>query len=373
VSLFKRNGSWFIDYRFPPGRTGRRIREKVGPSKQEAEIVLATRLQDIRHGKNPELRTIKPRLFEDIAVEFLGTYVGISVEVIREDGTIKLRKSGIPGPAMKRDPDTYLHNVTLLLRRFDGLTLQGITTKGIEEFIRARLADGVAKSTTNRQRNTLGRIVTWAIDRGYFSGENPVCKVKRFPEPMGPGRCITADQAALLLEKIESRFRLLLLAALHTGCRRSDLLKLTWADLDLDKRLATFREGKNGEDRVVPLSATLTAELKRLPRPIQGGPVFRSEDGEAMKPGLFRDAFKAATVAAGIQGFRWHDARHTAATTMLAEGVPPTTVMAVCGWKTMAMLRRYNHALPGHLRVAADAMDRVATAGDARRAGKDRA
>ena len=58
MSLYKRGKIWCIDYRYPPGRDGKRIREPVGPDKNEARIVLAERLKDIRQGRNPELRRI---------------------------------------------------------------------------------------------------------------------------------------------------------------------------------------------------------------------------------------------------------------------------------------------------------------------------
>ena len=70
MGLFKRRGNWYIDYRYPAGRDGQRIREKIGPVKDEAQIVLSTRLQDIRMGRDPALRIIKPRPFEDVLNEF---------------------------------------------------------------------------------------------------------------------------------------------------------------------------------------------------------------------------------------------------------------------------------------------------------------
>ena len=56
MGLYKRGKTWWIDYYYPPGRGGKRIRERVGPDKDEARIELAARLRDIRQGRNPELR-----------------------------------------------------------------------------------------------------------------------------------------------------------------------------------------------------------------------------------------------------------------------------------------------------------------------------
>ena len=40
---------------------------------------------------------------------------------------------------------------------------------------------------------------------------------------------------------------------------------------------------------------------------------------------------------------RLHDARHTAATTLLLLGVPDRAVMDVMGWSNSAMIKRYAH------------------------------
>ena len=130
MSVYERKLStgkeWYVSIRWPQTRDGRIIRERIGPGydgKERAKIREAQIIKDLRQGRDPSWRVIKPRLFEAVALEFLATYVGIPVEVKREDDTIKLhRKADQPAPALKRDPDTFIHNVVILLRRFDGIT-----------------------------------------------------------------------------------------------------------------------------------------------------------------------------------------------------------------------------------------------------------
>jgi len=56
MALWKRGKSWQIDY----NHNGRRIRESAGPDKEEARILLAERLKDIRQGRDPTLHTGHP-------------------------------------------------------------------------------------------------------------------------------------------------------------------------------------------------------------------------------------------------------------------------------------------------------------------------
>src|SRR2546428_12962560 len=68
MGLYQRGKVWWIDY-YTHG--GKRIRRPVRPKKGEARITLGVRLQDVRQGRNPELRRIRPKPFEEMLKEFL--------------------------------------------------------------------------------------------------------------------------------------------------------------------------------------------------------------------------------------------------------------------------------------------------------------
>jgi integrase len=57
---------------------------------------------------------------------------------------------------------------------------------------------------------------------------------------------------------------LYILAALRTGARRGELLALRWADVDMKARMLTFRQTKNGDSRMVPITHTLREALQAL-------------------------------------------------------------------------------------------------------------
>jgi integrase len=66
-----------------------------------------------------------------------------------------------------------------------------------------------------------------------------------------------------------------------------------------------------------------------------------------------REAFKTACQDAGIQGFRFHDFRHTAITNMRRAGIDHLTIMRISGHKTMACFTRYNSFREPDLQAAA--------------------
>jgi Phage integrase family len=71
------------------------------------------------------------------------------------------------------------------------------------------------------------------------------------------------------------------------------------------------------------------------------------------------DEWKALLKEAGIRDARVHDARHTAATLLLAQGVDQRVVMEILGHSQISMTARYAHVLP---QVMTDAADRIGQA-----------
>lgn len=87
--------------------------------------------------------------------------------------------------------------------------------------------------------------------------------------------------------------------------------------------------------------------------------VFCQENGRPLDPDGHSKAWKRFLAKAGVREARLHDARHTAATLLLLQGVDQRTVMALMGWSEMSMAQRYEHVIPELRREAAD---RVGTA-----------
>ena len=71
------------------------------------------------------------------------------------------------------------------------------------------------------------------------------------------------------------------------------------------------------------------------------------------------DDWKALLKRARVRDARLHDARHTAATLLLAQGVDQRVVMEILGHSQISMTTRYTHVLP---QVMTDAADRIGQA-----------
>ncbi|MDE3022681.1 MAG: site-specific integrase [Pseudomonadota bacterium] len=126
--------------------------------------------------------------------------------------------------------------------------------------------------------------------------------------------------------------------AIETGMRQSEILSLTWDNVDMKKRTAFIYDTKNGENRTVPLSSDAIQILKELPRSLHNEKIFY----KVRESGL-RQAFGHARVRAGIQDFHFHDLRHEATSRLFEKGLNIMEVASITGHKDLRMLKRYTH------------------------------
>ena len=75
----------------------------------------------------------------------------------------------------------------------------------------------------------------------------------------------------------------------------------------------------------------------------EGGWVFTTVTGHPINPSADYHHWKQLLRDAGVEDWRLHDARHTAATVLLILGVPERAVMGIMGWSSTAMAARYQH------------------------------
>jgi site-specific recombinase XerD len=137
------------------------------------------------------------------------------------------------------------------------------------------------------------------------------------------------------------------------GCRSDEAFRLEACDLSLDYAIATFRDTKNGDERIVPLPHRTVAALARLPNIIAGepGPVFRKAGGKpyadkTANEGRSLDFLRSAAKRAGLERFNPHMTRHTWATWFYCETKDALRLKLLGGWRTDSAMQRYTHLVP---------------------------
>ena len=193
-----------------------------------------------------------------------------------------------------------------------------------------------------------------AVEWDYVKA-SPIKGVKSLKEPPGRIRYLKEDEVNTLVNACADHLKPIVVTALNTGMRRTEILELKWADVDIDNRKIILKKTKNNEVRVLPISKTLLAEFTELYNSRKGEYVFTDSKGKSF--GDIKKSFLTAIKKANITDFRFHDLRHTFGSHLVMQGVNIRTVQHLMGHKDITMTMRYSHLSPEHIQSAIEKLD----------------
>ena len=244
-------------------------------------------------------------------------------------------------------------------REFGKILVKELTRPRIEKMLRDRMErDGVTASTRNRHLAMLKSMFQSAIKWGLMR-ENPAKGIPKLRETGARTRFLDQDEVRVLLEAADESFRPILVTALHTGMRRSELLNLRWSDVDFGNRIIMVRESKSGKQRAIPIDQTLYQTLCTLPSRFRRGYVFPSPKSPDRPLSDLTHAFRRLVKKVGLTNLRLHDARHSFASHLVMNGVDIRTVQELLGHASLTMTMRYSHLAPVHRTRALQILDSV--------------
>ena len=219
-------------------------------------------------------------------------------------------------------------------------------------------------STVNRYLSALGKALNVCMKEWAWIDDTPMRKVSRPKEASSRDRFLDPEEKERLLQECRSSkhpFLYPLVAlSLITAMRSGELINLCWQDVDFRMRKIILRNTKNGDPRIVPLTSEAEAIFREI-RTDGANPqelIFSSRRNSLNQavPVSVRGSFALALKRAGIENFRWHDLRHTAASYLAMAGASQAELMAILGHRSPIMTKRYVHFTQRHL---ADLMQRT--------------
>jgi integrase len=221
-------------------------------------------------------------------------------------------------------------------------------------------------AAVNRYRDRLSGMFKRALRLGLVE-RNPVTGIPKHRESAGRIAYLTAEDEAAVRKALPPALQPAFTAAVHLGFRLSEQRRLTWQDVDLLTGSLAVRRTKNGRSRSVPMNSVVLRLLVDLATQRERSddsqePVFRGLPRDASK--FFPAAVKRAQAvlrvngmdATGLDGVTWHSCRHTFASRLVMAGVDLRTVQELGGWRTLALVTRYAHMQPNHLRAAVECL-----------------
>jgi integrase len=235
-----------------------------------------------------------------------------------------------------------------VLPRFGSLYMDEFTPQHLMKFI-SEHSKTHANGSVNRviiiMRYMFNLALRWEVAR---IKANPTNKIPLLEEHNAKERFLSADETALLITEINKSvnpmLKYIIPTLLMTGCRRNEVTKIKWDDVDIEKhklRLPPL-DNKGKKVRYVPLSEGVIKILKAVPRLDDCEYVFPNP--KTKKPYVsFFCSWNTARKAAGLADVRVHDLRHSFASFLVNAGCPIYEVKELLGHTQIKTTQRYAH------------------------------
>ena len=328
MAVYKKGKNWYIDYYYK----NRRIRKKIGPSKQVADLALKDVELKIARGEFLGIYEEKKITFGEFAEEFL-SYVE------QNNASNTLRK--------------YSCMVGHFVVFFGTKLLSTITPADVERYKNER-AKQVKQDTVKQELAVLRILFRKAMKWGQ-ARTDPTENIEKPKTARKLPRFLTEKEARKLLNAAPAELVLFVALGVYAGLRHGEMLNLRWNDVSLENGTITIQshedwKTKDRDVRVIPIHPDLIEYLRLHPRHFSSPYVFCRPDGTRFKT-LFRP-FGRLVESVGLEGITPHTLRHTFASWLTMKGVDLRTVQELLGHSDIKTTMIYAHLAPGHTAVA---------------------
>lgn len=260
----------------------------------------------------------------------------------------------------KKTRDTYESHFTLFLRFLSNDDLRALQTATLHEYVsflatwkgpRTRGA-GLATNSIHSHIASLKSFCRWLVKRKFVK-EDPAADLENVTRPAKLPRAIPSQWAQILpAMTTTARNRALLMLMRTCALRRSELVNLDLADVDLANGVLVVRSGKGGKDRGLPLDTATRDALQAWlsERGRTDGPLFVGCRGERLGQYGVGQVLSRAAQRAKLPHITPHQLRHTWATEAVNDGVPVTVVQEALGHESLTTTQQYTHVTASQLK-----------------------
>jgi integrase len=154
-------------------------------------------------------------------------------------------------------------------------------------------------------------------------------------------RILSREEEQKLLDQCTGKrkhLRAFIICAIDTGCRKGELLKMRWRDVNLESRelFIPMMNTKTARARTVPISNRMVVDLEKL-----WGESDRNLEGLVFGFKDVKRSFDGARSDAGVPDVRIHDLRHNFASRLAKNHMPVAEIARTLGHATLEMSYRY--------------------------------
>ncbi len=222
---------------------------------------------------------------------------------------------------------------------FRGFRLAGeIITHDVTKWIATKKWNDTTEYNAKR---TVFRLFSWAKDEGLLA-VNPLKGMRR-EKPETKRRCLLEHEYCSLLHGARRPFRVVLWSLMETGARPSELRRLQWTEVKIDRFVIKHHKTakKTGKDRVIYLSKRMQRRISQLRERSTSPFVFVNSRGKPWTGNAIRLQVDRIKKRLGLANdLCAYMIRHTFATWALVRGVDPATLAELLGHTSTDMIMR---------------------------------
>lgn len=205
------------------------------------------------------------------------------------------------------------------------------------------LLDEVGGSSENKRHYALvlSRVYKYCRTRISKKITNPVDDIDMPKKNKPRERRLSPDEYDLVRTNIPPEILAVVIVALETAARKTEIITAKKKDLNIDKKILLLPKTKNGMQRILPLSSRAIAVLQSF---------INKSDGELIFDGInaskIRYEWQKMRDATGLHDLHFHDLRHEATSRLFEKGLNVIEAASVTGHQDLKMLKRYTHLNP---------------------------
>lgn len=226
----------------------------------------------------------------------------------------------------------------------------------IENLKQLLLNEGKSTTTVNRYLETLSKMFNIAIENDWLS-KNPVNRKMRFPEKNYVVRYLKDDEEQRLFEACPDYFKPLLITALNTGLRNSNIRLLKWENVKMDYRILEITENKGNKHIKLPINEELYNLFLTIPKTESEYVFINPRTNTAFGRIGMSKIWNKIKEKAGVTDFRFHDLRHTVGTRLAQKGVPVPVIKDIMAHSDIKTTMRYVHTAEEQMQKAMEVLN----------------
>ncbi len=233
------------------------------------------------------------------------------------------------------------------VKKLHDCSLKAITSQTLLSILSHK--QGIAVATRNRYLAEIKAFLNFCYRDLEWIDKVP--NIRLIKEPPRDFYKLDSNDIKRLLHASPDYLKPVILFALFTGLRRSNILNLCWRNIDFAEGLVfiSSSEHKSKSSVATPLSDDAIRLLKAIYHNSSAYVFLNSRNNpiQDIKDYMWKRIVKKA----GLEGFRFHDLRHNWCHQHLNAQTPLMALKELGGWKTLEMVQRYAHPNESYLKA----------------------